>query len=310
MSDLQSRFDCNNAEARVAALCFGITLFSDVPVSAYGAGVLDAFSLFREVAGPGAVKVYCTDTMREHKPVTKRALSLLDTWLAPGAPPRETVGVEYSDADPYYNAPHRRFWVHSEEVPGAAATWPSMLRIDLDTEWATERYEDAVSLVMKLAKMIPVRSGYAGLAFQYSKYFLDEGGEHAWKCSMRHPGIEIETPHGREFFATLKDSIYTANWLTLLDQPFVDELGGRKNLARALPSTVRIYETGNGVILRAGEKPETGDVNRNQKLADYQAVYKVVKPLTLRVPARLKSLDIGGDHVERTLRWYNRWNDE
>jgi hypothetical protein len=310
MKDPKSRFDGNNAEARVAALCFGITLFADVPASGYGAGLLDAFSLFREVAGPDAVKVYATDTMREHKPVTKRALALLDTWLAPGAPPRETIGVEYSDADPYHNAPRHRFWVSSEEDAEAAAIWPSMVRIDLDTDWATGRYEDAVSLVIEFAKMVPVRSGYAGFAFEYSRYFAEEGCEHAWRYSMRHPGIEIQSPHGDELFATLKDSVYTTNWLTLLDRQFVKKLGGRQKLRASLPSTVQIYEIDNGLLLRAGEKPAIGDVNRNDKLPDYRAVYEAVRPLTLRVPERLKYLDLEDNEEERTLRWYNRWNDE
>lgn len=258
------RFDGEANGKRVAAICFGITLFADRPVSSFYAGALKAFALYRKLVGDDALKVYATDTMRQHKPVSKRALTLLDTWLAPNAPARETIDIEYSDADPYDEAPRRRFAITGEEVAEAADTWPSVVRIALDPVWGTERNEEIMEFVLKLAELIPVRSGYAGFAFEYSKYHLEEGCEHAWQQSMRHPGIDIHSPRARERFATLKDSIRTIGWLTLLDDAFVSELGGRKALAKELPQSVEVCDIDGGVLLRAGERPALGDVNRNR----------------------------------------------
>ncbi|KAK42447.1 hypothetical protein BG58_03505 [Caballeronia jiangsuensis] len=309
VDDLSDKFDCVTPEARIATLCFGITLFSDVAISTFGAGLLQALADYRLLVGPHALKVYLTDTMRMHKPITARSAELLDVWLAPGAPARETIGLEYTDADPYEDAPRHRFWVGGDEVPEAADTWPSMIRMSFNSSWGTQRPIDAIKWVARLAELIPIRSGYAGFAFEYSRYFLEEGCEHAWRQSMRYPGIEIHTPPGVERFGVLKDSIYTSNWLTIIDHAFVRQLGGLASLKKRLPASVQTYDIRNAVLLRIGEKPALGNVNRNDRLPDYREVNRVLEPLMKEVPDRLNWLDLPQDAEQDTLKWYRRWTD-
>lgn len=305
------RFDGHDSEdTRVASACFGITLLADPPVSDFGGGVLKAFARYRELVGDNALKVYATDTMHQHKPVSKRALTLLETWLAPDAPPRDTIAVEYSDATPYFEAPRRRFHITGNgNGRPRKHELPSALRIALDPGWGTDRYEDALEFVLQLVEWIPVRSGYAGFALEYSRYSTEEGCEHAWRQSMLHPGFEINNCVTDERLATLKDSIRTVSWLTLLDDAFVDELGGRSELVKKLPVSVKVRNFNGGVLLRGGDRPAIGDVNRNDKLPDYRAIYRAVRPLTDKSVERSQWLDLADNEEERTERWLRRWDN-
>lgn len=309
MDDLSDKFDCVSGDVRSASLCFAITLFSDVAVSRFSPGLLQALADYRLLVEPVGLKIYLTDTMRLHKPITARAAALLDVWLAPDAPARETVGLEYTDAEPYDQAPRHRFWVGGDEVPSMAEKLPSMIRMTMAPSFGPERPVDAIKWVTRLAELIPVRSGYAGFAFEYSRYFPEEGCEHAWRQSMHHPAIEIHTPSGLERFAVLKDSIYTVNWLTVLDHAFVQQLGGLSALQARLPARVETYDLHNAVLLRIGEKPAIGDVNHDDRLPDYREMHHVLQPLTEKVLDRMKYLELSTDRGERTHQWYRRWTD-
>jgi hypothetical protein len=294
---------------RIASVCFGITLFANPPITQYADGILKAFSRYSEIVGDEALRVYATDTMHQHKPVTDRALSLLNTWLESNATTRETIGIEYSDADPYYEAPSQRFFVAGDEVPEASEVWPSMLRITLDPVWGIERYEEAVQFVINLTNWIPVSSGYVGFAFEYSSYYSEEGAEHAWRYSMQHPGLEIHVPDGSERLAVLKDAIRTVSWLTLINETFVLELGGREVLEADLPKSIKLVDFNGGVLMRVGERPEVGEVNRNEPLPGYRAVYRSLRPLTNEAVKRTTWLDVADNEEDRTERWLRRWDN-
>ena len=67
------------------------------------------------------------------------------------------------------------------------------------------------------------------------------------------------------------------NWLTLLGAKLTTGLAGAKSLAKAVPKGVSVLTLGpGGVVIRAGEAPQVGNVNRNDLLPLYHAVGQLV----------------------------------
>jgi hypothetical protein len=126
---------------------------------------------------------------------------------------------------------------------------------------------------------------------------------------MRHPGINIASDHATW---PLRDEkgVETVNWLTLLGEIPLQKLGGVAQLRRKLAATpeVEIVETKHGLILKAGEAPQLGDLNRDLKLPLYRAVYFAIKPVLDPVIRDFSPFNLGRpDDAEYTERWLRRF---
>ena len=284
---------------------FGITLFSAKAISEYANEVNQAFSRYREVVGDEALRFFSTATMRKHRKVTKRSLSLLTDWFGPEAPPSEEYGIEYIDADPVNEAPRSRFAIFGEEdIEGRERTEATMVRLVLPFAWGTERVEEAFSLVEELCDLIPFSSGQAGFAFEPSRYFIGAANEFAIPKSMRHPGFDVHNQSGKEG-SVGKGGVRSVGWLTMLSDEIIAELGGAPELEHCSVSPVF-----GGVILRAGAAPAVGDVNRKDDLPAYREAYAYVEPIAQDMPEKAPWFTFSrvrgaGD---RTEAWYTRFS--
>ncbi|TQF08733.1 DUF3396 domain-containing protein [Myxococcus llanfairpwllgwyngyllgogerychwyrndrobwllllantysiliogogogochensis] len=71
---------------RLTSWVFGINLYTSRSFYDGSVGLLSAWDLFQTRCPPERLTFHATETMKAHKPVTKRVLGLLGTWLAPDAP--------------------------------------------------------------------------------------------------------------------------------------------------------------------------------------------------------------------------------
>ena len=291
----------------VARPTFGITLFSNEPISEFSDGVLRAFDRYRALVGDDALRFYSTATMQKHRKVTKRALSMLSDWFGPEAPPSESYGIEFIDADVFNEAPKSRFAIfgvegvwNAEEVEVKTA---SLLRLVLPVSWG-ERTDEALALAEELCGMLPFQSGQAGYALEHSRYFVEAAHEFAIPKSMRHPGFDVHNQTGLEGNAVGWTRVRSVGWLTMLCDAFVAELGGPPTLEDSSVSTVP-----GGIILRAGAAPAVGDVNRKDDLPAYREVYAYIEPLAREMPEKAPWFSFfrtaGSD--DRTEAWYRRF---
>ena len=300
-----------NLDAELDGVCvawpvFSISLFSDQPLSALGPAAAGPLRRFRELVGDEALRFHATANMRKHKPVTKRALTMLDTWLKPGAKLGDYNFLSYQDSTDYNHAPKTLFVIAgNEEVDGERADDATLVRISLPMQWGLDEPERMLALVQELWGMLPWRSGQAGFALEVSRYFIDAAHEYAYGRSMRHPGLDIPDAANDAIMAGL-DRVRGVGWLTLLDDGFVKQLKGVKALRKQLGEQVEVIEPGRGVILRAGPVPQFGDVNRKDDLPAYRAVYAAIQPL-MADPGSAPSLNIGGDFSSRNEAWLTRF---
>lgn len=291
----------------VARPTFSITLFSNKAISEFSDGVLQAFERYRVLMGDDALRFYSTSTMRKHRKVTKRALSMPAAWFGPEAPPSEDYGIEFIDADVSNEAPRSRFaffgmegaW-NAEEVEVKSA---SVLRVVLPFSWGA-RGDEALALAEELCGMVPFQSGQAGYAFEHSRYFVEAAHEFAVPKSMRHPGLDVHHQNGTEGTTVGWTRVRSVGWLTMLCDDFVETLGGPPVLEHG-----SVLKIPGGVILQAGPAPAVGDVNRKDDLPAYREVYAYVEPLAEETaeasPWFMFFRSAGSD--DRTEAWYRRF---
>jgi hypothetical protein len=98
--------------------------------------------------------------------------------------------------------------------------------------------------------------------------------------------------------------IKCVNWLTMVEDAFLDKLGGRSAVARRFGPEIVCHEIPNGLVIQAGPRPVVGDQNRPDQLTHYREVAAVLKPIY--GPARL--LDGLWDRTrDVTVAWRNRF---
>jgi hypothetical protein len=235
---------------------------------------------------------------------------MLNVWLKPGAPPRDTIAIELKDGTAI-GAPKFRFqvWGEDEEPDEGETKDANLVSLAFPPDWGTDRADEMSKLVRELCEVFPYRSGYAGFSFECSPNEIEESQKHAWQKSMRWRGIDI-FDFAHETIAANGDGVKGVGWLTILDNGFVKELGGPKKIRAALPESVDVVQVRNGIILKAGPKPQLGDANRRNFLPEYKAVYRVIKPLAERAIDRYPPLSLDTDDpAEGTQTWLRRFDD-
>jgi hypothetical protein len=106
--------------------------------------------------------------------------------------------------------------------------------------------------------------------------------------------------------------IKCVNWLTVIDDGMVAELGGQGALAEALGPDIRLYRWDGGVLIRAGAEPRLGDRDADSWPADYLTVNRVLRPLRFEdypaSPVMLLKVPPPLDARDETLRWVRRFD--
>jgi hypothetical protein len=132
-------------------------------------------------------------------------------------------------------------------------------------------------LVLEIASALPFRSGHAGLGFAYNDADPEEKRDEqlaAW--NKRFHGVDAGSPDCSAPFASRH--IRGVNWLTILDEEFVNTIGGRKALD-ALGPGIAIHALPRGVAIQAGSGPRLGDVNELEDMTPYVKVNELLKPI-------------------------------
>lgn len=138
-------------------------------------------------------------------------------------------------------------------------------------------------------------------------------GSLPYAAVKRYAGLDYPD-HGRwRAFVRRKPGrqIRTINWLTILDDTFVETLGGLDRIRSELGDTCPVHVFNGGVVIQAGPRPKPGDVNYGEVLEDYRKVSNLTRILRfenftgrnglLTVPPPL-------DSVVETLKWIRRFD--
>ena len=128
----------------------------------------------------------------------------------------------------------------------------------------------------------------------------------------RFPGFDILD--GVRFSmkaGSVHNRIKCVNWLTILNDDLVTELGGIEPMREALEPVCKVHEYPGGVVIQAGEAPQLGDTHRG----DIPEAYRMVARYTRSVrfegyqgPSGLFRVPDNHDKIAETLAWIRRFD--
>lgn len=296
---------------RLVAPCLHVALFTDMEFTAVSEQVLSVYERYLGLCPPGRLSWYATENMTRHKPATARTFDMLRGWLKPGAAPRKELRIQLKDGADEIDTPTWVFEVDGVGPGGYAhGRRTNAIVCSFPADPSKEAIEVFSGFVLQLFEQIPFRWGYAGYALNWSPYRQPSAHMAAWRLSMQHPGADIVLT-STEYLRVGRAGIKNINWMTMLGPELLQEIGGPAALREQLPPEIDIRSIAQGIVIRTGDAPELGHVNRRDTLPAYRAAYKVLEPLQRPIVQGFTSFSLpGGDHKDKTTAWLRRFADE
>ena len=163
--------------------------------------------------------------------------------------------------------------------------------------------EQLIALNQQISEILQPMHGFFGLGIQHSHEYYDYQYLE-YELAHQFLGLDISNDEDDEH---LREGFKCINWLTILsDQLIADKLGSLEALKeRNNDNEIRFYPYTGGVVVRAGEVPELGDVASNPYPKHYVNVNALLKPA--RAP-EIASLGFGSINGE--IRFNNRTSKE
>ena len=155
-------------------------------------------------------------------------------------------------------------------------------QVYLPLTWFAEHTGTFQELVLSFARRLRPLSGYAGIGVQEA---LSLDGSEPYMATVRQiaerfPGLEIESTYVHTIH--LGEGIKGVNWLTLLGDRWVREIGGLDYLRTRLGDDFKLTPYEGGLMIQAGPKPQIGDVTTNRWPQHYVTLAKVLKPIQIK----------------------------
>ena len=163
--------------------------------------------------------------------------------------------------------------------------------------------EQLIALNQQISEILQPMHGFFGLGIQHSHEYYDYQYLE-YELAHQFLGLDISNVEGDEH---LREGFKCINWLTILsDQLIADKLGSLEALKeRNSDNEIRFYPYAGGVVVRAGEVPELGDVASNPYPKHYVNVNALLK--SARAP-KLGSLGFGS--IDGEIRFNDRTSKE
>ncbi|MGH1330270.1 MAG: type VI immunity family protein [Paracoccaceae bacterium] len=191
----------------------------------------------------------------------------------------------------------------------------SYLEVSTTLMWdAANDFQTHITRTLEAAKILKPRHGLAGFGVQFDRIYESTTSHGlSFPYLKRFPGLHCGADSSFVVESTLRrpttDRIFTTNWLTLLADDLVGELGGNDALTAAIGPGCDLHKYDGGVMLQAGPYPQPGDANQGIMLKNYQSVARATAPIRfedyvvglLVAPPPLKDPD-------ETLAWIRRFD--
>jgi len=184
----------------------------------------------------------------------------------------------------------QRFWASPfsyrfyTEITGADADAPQLiapavLRVTVPATWPLDDFERRTRAI---AEVLRLRWGAAGLTYSaWETGFHVDAMKAIHAHARRHPGYDVGlyVAWVVEFYSQVR----TVNWLTFVGPGLQRRLAAsRDGLPESGGPLVTLSRAGDHLVLRAGEQPEAGDVNRLQIPRAYVRADEMIRPVRAR----------------------------
>ena len=166
------------------------------------------------------------------------------------------------------------FWSTFAEASGARFQACPVLSLTVPDTWPPD---DFAARITAIASELRLRWATAGLTYDTRSLHESKITQKTmFAHARRHWGYDV--PEYLLYTVRFLDEIRSINWLTFLGPALAERLREEgKELVSAGP--LEISAAGDALRIRAGARPEAGDVNRLQIPAAYQAADALVRPV-------------------------------
>lgn len=174
----------------------------------------------------------------------------------------------------------------------------STLSIAVPITWPLDDFR---ARVVSIAERLPLRWGAAGLGYggwEFDAFNFTRSAVFAH--ARRFAGYDV--PHDIGHLADWHERVRSVSWLTFLGGAFVKRLAA-KGRAPKTDDLVEVTPLGDGLVLRAGARPEECDLNRLRLAPAYVRVDETIRPVRAR-----SGIDFGDPWTESTSeKWLRRF---
>jgi len=174
-------------------------------------------------------------------------------------------------------------------------------------------------VLLNVCRTLKPVSGYGGIGVMESPDTAISADYEpiVYHWAQRLPGLEADYPIDHSLWLVKgregdRDGIKGGNWLTVLSDRYVTELGGADKVEadlKALDSRFLVHRYDGGILIQAGPRPQLGDVERDLWPALYVKLNKYLKPI--RITRHRPFQHAGPDRfdMERSEAWLRRFDD-
>lgn len=224
----------------------------------------------------------------------------------------------------YHGADHDRsasaFYLEALGSPRRPHLRFGFLQVSFPLLWFMDGSGSLPEVLLDVCRTLKPVSGYGGIGVIESPDSLIASKYEpiVYHWAQRLPGLEADypishdlwLPNGREGG---RDGIKGGNWLTVLSDRYVAELGGADRIEadlKALDSRFLVHRYEGGIMIQAGPRPQLGDAERDLWPTLYVKLAKYLKPVRV---TRHNAFQHGGPGVrfdkERSEAWLRRFDD-
>jgi hypothetical protein len=175
--------------------------------------------------------------------------------------------------------------------------------------WLSKRPGLLRDFALKISRRLRPVSGHGGLGVIEA---VDRGAAldfqpAVYQIAKRFPGLDVDGP----ITGSLDDGIKGVNWLTILGDHWVNEMGGLDALRKSLNEDFEFYPYNGGLMIQAGPKPQAGDAQANRWPQHYVTLAKVLRPIFMKtVPDFHQFPGAKCMRAEESRAWVHRFDDK
>jgi hypothetical protein len=283
-------------EVSVARIALGLTIYTADPLRWARETASEALAMFCARAPSDRLQLFTT--------------SLLDRWRPVGRRGLEEVTAALSDR--HVGRPRHLLWFRVADDPGAPSVGFSYREIDPArgnrsgfVQMILPRTEgDALAdLAVEVARRFPVLAAVGGHLATWNPQQKATAFSEIHGLCKRYLGLDAQDPDAMAW--RVRNGLPGTNWLTLIGPALADRLRLDPAALAAGPWSrgieARVLEQ--ALLVRAGEGPVLGDLNRGEFPAAYAEVARRLGPSFVEEPPGFWGLF----HQEKdTRRWLRR----
>ncbi len=257
-----------------------LAFFIDHPVHEISGALIELLERFVQYVPQNKLKWAVTSaTSEEWVEIDAKTIPRIKAALAPpGARKRKLTAFRLNDSGA--DAPGYSFRLlgkpMDEEWPDAVTHIQMTFPLDVIVD---EQLEKFVSLIREFAILVSPVSGYCSPALQYSELHIEEAFHEIRGIAKQHPGYDVQV--NDMTYLDIDKKVRGARWISFLGAELLAILGGTEVLKQRLHKHITIETIGSGLMIRAGESPEIGDINQQIDTPLLKDVAKLLEPITL-----------------------------